>query len=73
MAEGNKAPVRRWLDEVLTQGNLRRVDELFAPNYALHDLWLSGEYQKMYNKWFGPESMCPIPLGDHKMEPFVKG
>ena len=42
-------------------------------NYALHDLWLSGEYQKMYNKWFGPESMCPIPLGDHKMEPFVKG
>lgn len=38
MAEGNKALVRRWLDEVLTQGNLRRVDELFAPNYALHDL-----------------------------------
>ena len=38
MAEGNKALVRRWLDEVLTQGNLRRVDELFAPDYALHDL-----------------------------------
>jgi steroid delta-isomerase-like uncharacterized protein len=37
MAEGNKALVRRWLDEVLTQGNLRRVDELFAPNYVLHD------------------------------------
>jgi polar amino acid transport system substrate-binding protein len=42
-------------------------------NYALHDLWLSGDYHKIYNKWFGPESMCPIPLGDHKMEPFVKG
>ena len=37
MAEGNKALVRRWLDEVLTQGNLWRVDELFAPNYVLHD------------------------------------
>ena len=37
MAEENKALVRRWLDEVLTRGNLRRVDELFAPNYVLHD------------------------------------
>jgi polar amino acid transport system substrate-binding protein len=42
-------------------------------NYALHDLWLSGEFQAIYEKWFGPSSMCPIPLGDHKMEPFVKG
>lgn len=37
MAEENKVLVRRWLDEVLTRGNLRRVDELFAPNYVLHD------------------------------------
>lgn len=37
MAEENKALVRRWLDEVLTQGNLRQVDELLAPNYVLHD------------------------------------
>ncbi len=44
-----------------------------ALNYALHDLWLSGEYQTIYSKWFGPSSMCPIPLGDHRMEPFVKG
>lgn len=36
-AEENKVLVRRWLDEVLTRGNLRRVDELFAPNYVLHD------------------------------------
>jgi polar amino acid transport system substrate-binding protein len=42
-------------------------------NYCLHDLWLSGEFQTIYNKWFGPNSTCPIPLGDHKMEPFVKG
>jgi len=42
-------------------------------NYCLYDLWLSGEFQKIYNKWFGPSSMCPIPLGDHKIEPIVNG
>jgi polar amino acid transport system substrate-binding protein len=42
-------------------------------NYALQDLWLNGEYQKIYDKWFGPESKCPIPLGNHHMEPFVNG
>ena len=42
-------------------------------NYALHDLWNSGEFQTIYNKWFGEDSMCPIPLGDHGMEPFVEG
>jgi len=42
-------------------------------NYCLHDLWESGEYQAIYNKWFGPSSLCPIPLGEHHMEPFVKG
>jgi polar amino acid transport system substrate-binding protein len=42
-------------------------------NYCLHDLWSSGEFQTIYTKWFGPNSSCPIPLGDHKMEPYVKG
>jgi polar amino acid transport system substrate-binding protein len=42
-------------------------------NYSLHDLWLSGEFQKIYEKWFGPASLTPMPLGDHKMEPFVPG
>ena len=37
MAEENKAPVSWWLDEVLTRGNLRRVDKPFAPNFLLHD------------------------------------
>ena len=37
MVEQNKALVRRWFDEVLTRGDIRRVDELFAPNYVLHD------------------------------------
>jgi len=44
-----------------------------AVNYALHDLWSSGEFQKIYDKWFGPKSMCPIPLEGNKMEPFVEG
>lgn len=42
-------------------------------NYCLHDLWESGEFQEIYVKWFGPDSMCPIPLGENRMEPFVKG
>lgn len=42
-------------------------------NYSLHDLWTSGEFHEIYEKWFGPESECPIPLGDHQMEPFVIG
>jgi polar amino acid transport system substrate-binding protein len=42
-------------------------------NYALQDLWLSGEYQTIYDKWFGPASNCPIPLDKHHMEPFVNG
>jgi polar amino acid transport system substrate-binding protein len=42
-------------------------------NYCLHDLWRSGEFQAIYEKWFGPSSMCPIPLGDHKIEVFVNG
>ena len=37
MTEKNKVLVRRWLEEVLTQGNLEVVDKLFAPNYILHD------------------------------------
>jgi polar amino acid transport system substrate-binding protein len=42
-------------------------------NYALHELWLSGEFQEIYEKWFGTESMCPIPLNNHHMEPQVAG
>ncbi len=44
-----------------------------AVNYSLHDLWKSGEFQKIYDKWFGEKSMCPLPLGKNRMEPFVKG
>ena len=44
-----------------------------ALNYSLHDLWTSGEFHPIYAKWFGPDSTCPVPLGDRHMEPFVKG
>jgi polar amino acid transport system substrate-binding protein len=44
-----------------------------AINYSLHDLWKSGEFKKIYDKWFGPKSKCPLPMGKNKMEPFVEG
>jgi steroid delta-isomerase-like uncharacterized protein len=37
VSEDNKALVRRWLEEVLTQESLDDVGNLFAPNYVLHD------------------------------------
>ena len=42
-------------------------------NYALHELWLSGEFQEIYEKWFGNDSMCPIPMNNNHMEPQVAG
>ena len=35
--EANKATLRRVPDEVFNQGNLSVVDELFAPDYVMHD------------------------------------
>ena len=42
-AEENKAVVRRFLDEVFGGGNLEIVDEIFAPDYVLHDPAMPGE------------------------------
>ena len=42
-------------------------------NYCLHDLWNSGEFEQIHEKWFGKNSMCPIPMGNNAMEPFVSG
>lgn len=36
-------------------------------NKTLADLWTSGEYQKIYTKWFGPDTKYYLPL-DWKME-----
>lgn len=35
--EDNKALVRRYVEEVLNQGNLAVFDELYAPNFIFHD------------------------------------
>ncbi len=43
MVNENKALIRRWLDEVLTQGYTGRVDEIFASNYVLHGPSLAQE------------------------------
>ena len=37
VSAGNKALVRRWIEEVLTGGNLELVEDIFARNYVLHD------------------------------------
>ncbi len=48
--EENKAVVRRFLEEVFGGGNLELADELFAPDYVLHDPGVPGEVH-------GPEGM----------------
>jgi steroid delta-isomerase-like uncharacterized protein len=37
LSEENKAKVRRFYEEVFGAGRLERADELFAPNFLLHD------------------------------------
>lgn len=36
-AEENKVLVRRSFEEVFNQGNLDAIEEIFAPDYVLHD------------------------------------
>ncbi len=31
-------------------------------NASLMEMWRSGEYAKVYDKWFGPKSKCPLEL-----------
>lgn len=37
-------------------------------NITLMEMWKSGEYQKTYDKWFGPETKFSIPLNGWAME-----
>lgn len=37
MSEGNKAVVRRFIEEVINAGNLDAADELIAPGHINHD------------------------------------
>jgi hypothetical protein len=42
MEKENKLLIRRWPDEVLTLGHLRRVDDFSPSNYAFFSLaWVS--------------------------------
>jgi steroid delta-isomerase-like uncharacterized protein len=41
--EENKDVIRRFLKEVFEGGNLELVDELFAPDYVLHDPFVPEE------------------------------
>lgn len=34
-----------------------------AVNYALQEVWKSGQYHIMYEEWFGPDADVPFPLG----------
>ena len=49
-AEDNKAVIRRFLKDIFEGGNLELADELFAPNYVLHDPVVPEEVR-------GPEGM----------------
>jgi steroid delta-isomerase-like uncharacterized protein len=48
--EESKAVVRRFLEDIFGGGNLELIDELFAPDYVLHDPALPEEVR-------GPEGM----------------
>jgi steroid delta-isomerase-like uncharacterized protein len=49
-AEDNKAVIRRFLKDIFEGGNLELADELFAPDYVLHDPVVPEEVR-------GPEGM----------------
>jgi polar amino acid transport system substrate-binding protein len=38
---------------------------MLAVNLALQGIAKSGEYMKIYNRWFGPHSATPVPLQGH--------
>ncbi len=33
-----------------------------AVNFALQDMWKDGSYEKIYNKWYGPDTKYYFPL-----------
>ncbi len=35
--EQNKATARRWFSDIIVEGKLAVVDEIFAPNHVMHD------------------------------------
>ena len=57
MSEANKNLVRRYAEEVATQGKLDVVDEIFAPDFVNH-----------FPTWRGGDS-----VGSDKLKEFVSG
>src|SRR3712207_4823803 len=58
-AQDNKAVVRRFWKEVFEQGNLNVVDELFAPEWVLHD-----DHEVGFNEELrGPEAVRNLVEG----------
>jgi len=56
-AEQNKSIVTRWVEGGWNQGNLGLVDQLYAPNYTLHDPTVpmpieNGEAFKQFVGWY---------------------
>lgn len=45
-AENNKQVVTRWYQDVLTDGNLGLIDELFAPTYTHHEEIVPGGWPR---------------------------
>ncbi len=43
---------------------VRENDSKFrdAINFAIMDMWISGDYHKVYDKWFGPDSGYYLPM-----------
>jgi polar amino acid transport system substrate-binding protein len=58
------------LDGVGVRQNQSKM--LNAVNFALQDIAKSGEYEEIYNRWFGPSSQVPLPLQGH-IEIWPKG
>jgi hypothetical protein len=47
-AEQDKAVVRRFIEDVMSLGNLETADELIIPDHAIHDptaeSWIASDY-----------------------------
>lgn len=44
--ENNQATVRRWYEEVLSEGNLSLIDSLFSPNFTHHEEIVPGGWPR---------------------------
>jgi polar amino acid transport system substrate-binding protein len=50
-------------DGVVVRQNDTKI--LNAVNFALQEIETSGEYERVYNKWFGPDTDIPLPQQGH--------